>query len=213
MTHKELLLSVCDSEDFYEFTKAPFKAGSRNVATDRKIIISVPAYDDSLPDFSERIKMFYPFERNCNIIYSVAEIKKSLAEIPQVEAMEKKITECDACSGTGRVTYEFEHGRNTYDLESDCPVCEGEGEIETEVPFPGKTMPDPEYYVKINKHKFAQFYVQKLVEIAENEGTENINLVFAPLRQHGHGFIIGSVEVLLMPVNSAEKFITLTPKA
>ena len=37
---------------------------------------------------------------------------------------------CEACDGCGRVEWEFSYGGRAYDMDADCPVCEGEGSEE-----------------------------------------------------------------------------------
>lgn len=51
---------------------------------------------------------------------------------------------CDACKGTGKVDFIFDHDGHDYINNDDCPVCNGSGVLEDE-----KEDIDPKYYVRV----------------------------------------------------------------
>ena len=109
-------------------------------ATDRFILIMA---NNSVCDDKMVINNPYPPEINLNIFsenlseqytISLNDITESISKVPTVDEykrvkVETQYEDCEACWGTGIVYADATFRGNTYDLEFECPICGGSGNV------------------------------------------------------------------------------------
>lgn len=62
--------------------------------------------------------------------------------IPTIDEVVCDIETCDACAGNNIVSFSFNHNGTIYTTWDDCPVCDGEGKIQTNKQKTGKQVID-----------------------------------------------------------------------
>ena len=150
-------------------------------------------------DKPESILSVIPNERNENFSIPIETIKAAIAKCPLIdEIKEEKIT-CDACDGEGTVEYEFDYGYKSYELEGDCPVCNGEGSTGKDIPT-GNRVVDMFTPIKIKNSCFSAFYLNKLVQVAKILNKDSIVLTLMTGKNNTTIFKIDNVEIILMPL-------------
>lgn len=123
-----------------------------------------------------------------------------------VDCFDEVKVECDACTGYGLATFEFNHNRKTYEKDWKCPVCDGEGEIDIKSDIPnGKKERDGNKFFKIGKSVFSVARIEELVYVAEALQSKIITLVNQTKPDKPSLFIINDVELILMPAISYDE--------
>lgn len=76
------------------------------------------------------------FSENLSDPYTISlkDITESISKVPTVDERKRvkvktKYEECEACWGSGIVYADATFRGNTYDLEFECPICGGSGEV------------------------------------------------------------------------------------
>jgi hypothetical protein len=132
------------------------------------------------------------------------ELRGKMNNFPTVDCFDEEETRCDACRGDGTVEYEFYHNHKCYEIEEDCPVCEGEGKIIKTMKTPnGKKEFDYTQQFKIGVCFFNPERIQELLFVAEKLGAEKIRLVNQSQPDHACLFVVNEVEVILMPCSKS----------
>lgn len=93
---------------------------------DDKMVIDNTATENMEKIFSENLS--YPYTISLN------DITESILKVPTVDERKRvkvktKYEECEACWGSGIVYADATFRGNTYDLEFECPICGGSGEV------------------------------------------------------------------------------------
>ena len=93
---------------------------------DDKMVIDNTATENMEKIFSENLS--YPYTISLNYI------TESILKVPTVDERKRvkvktKYEECEACWGSGIVYADATFRGNTYDLEFECPICGGSGEV------------------------------------------------------------------------------------
>ena len=179
-------LFVADKDEFRDILKTPFinEDDGRVWATDGYVLIAVK------PDCVSRKYETSDFGRgmhlgvtNCDELLSVSALQDALKRCPQEPEMKiksVKTVRCPECEGTGMVTasYEADYDDHVYEIEVDCPICDGEGTIEEEVKEPtGNSFPTIDSIIKLGKAYFRCFRIDKIVKACEMLKIEIIKLV------------------------------------
>jgi hypothetical protein len=107
---------------------------------------------------------------------------------------EDKYSDCPACNGTGDVVTYFKYNGTVYELTNNCPLCNGSGYGE-----PIGRVYKKSYYMDINTSRFRIYEFWHLVEMAESLAVDEIYLISQTNEEKGSLFQIGGVSVLLMP--------------
>lgn len=109
--------------------RKPFRQGNYIFASDGHVIIRVAITAVDNPEQYglakvDAMPLFYHSD-NCNFNYTKARMDKALKKVP-VDM------DCPECSGCGDVTYKyFSRQGDTFKHDFHCPVCGGEGTIDT----------------------------------------------------------------------------------
>ena len=118
----------------------PFVLENNVCATDRFILIIA---DKIVCDEKKEINNPNPPGINVNIFsenlseqytISLKDITESISKVPTVDEykrvkVETQYEDCEACWGTGIVYADATFRGNTYDLEFECPICGGSGNV------------------------------------------------------------------------------------
>lgn len=202
-----LKLFVSDASAWHDWSKAPFKIEDKVYATDRRIMLIIPA--EHAPDVQplegyapSNVLSVIPAAGAVLQTILAKDILTALKAVPTV----KEDKECEACKGEGEVEFEFYHGGRTYTTDSECPICDGEGS------FPdkdGKTIPDPEKSITIGKSNFAPKNIKKLYQICQHLDLVEIDLVSQPSDMAASLFSKNGISLLAMPVKDIESVYTI----
>ena len=118
----------------------PFVVENNVCATDRFILIMADksVCDDKMvinnPD--SPVKNGNIFSENLSEPYTISlkDITESVSKVPTVDEYKRvevktEYEECEACCGSGIVYADATFRGETYDLEFECPICGGSGEV------------------------------------------------------------------------------------
>lgn len=182
-----------------EWMATPFVVGSKAVSTNGHTLVAVPKWAGEYADESARTKGVYPAEANCHTELSLEEIKVALSRVPLVdEFTETDNTQgCKECGGDGSVEWVY----STYTKDDDCPACDGAGYTGVVVRKPtGRQVLNDTSLIRIGVCYFAAPKLLELVDVADLMNTEYLHLVLQTDYNRATLFLIGDVEVLIMPV-------------
>lgn len=182
-----------------DWMSKPFKVGDRTVSTNAYILISTPL-QEGFEDLSKKTKGVYPMDFNLDTKILVSELKQKLNDFPKVDCFDEEEKECDACDGSGEVSFVFSYDCEDYETEEECPVCEGCGVIKKISKIPnGKKELDYNKFFRIGNSVFNVARIEELLEVAEALDADEITLVNQTQPNKPSLFKIKEVEVLLMP--------------
>ena len=171
----------------------PFVVENNVCATDRFILIMA---DKNVCDDKMEINNPYPPGINVNIFsenlsepytISLNDITESISKVPTVDEYKRvevktEYEECEACGGTGIFYADADFRGNTYDLEFECPICSGTGEVPVSEDFipleyeskcfvtfdnvkTGRKIIDENKLISIGKGIYKASYVDKVREV------------------------------------------------
>ena len=127
-------------------------------------------------------------------------------ECPKIdeEIVIQDAVECEDCNGSGYVTWEYMdiHG-HTHEHESDCPVCDGTGEIEPErTKKTGKQITDENAVINIGNAYFRARVISKLKFALDFLGITSVKLTHNPNRAANEFVLNDDICIILMPMLS-----------
>lgn len=194
----EILNKFCSQNEFRPWMNHPFNAFGKTFATNGMVMIATPQISEYL-DYADKIKNVYPIVHNMEKTYDVAALEAALAKCPTEDVFDSVIRKCNACNGDGVVDFEFTYNGKTYEIEEDCPVCDGEGEIETFSDIPNGEKRYKNKFIKINECGLSACRVADIVFVANKLKQANITLIYNLNQLSPCLFKIGDVEMLVMP--------------
>lgn len=164
-----------------KWTLEPFALGEYVYATDCMIMIRInkKMLNKEYPSKNNPIISF-PSIPSLSICYEINEISKLLKSITKerVIVTEKEEELCEECNGTGRVTYEYVDLKGKpYELEENCPICEGDGFIYKEKEIETDEFDYPKHCpVKVYGGFLNAYYVEVLQKAMSILGINTITL-------------------------------------
>lgn len=173
----------------------PFQIGEYIVASDNYFLVAAKGFTDVRNSYSINIGLLNHGEECKPII-----IPDELLTHPYLHYLQDEseyYEECAACNGYGEVEYEFSYNGVNSTIESECPICEGEGGKEI------KEIPDS-VYVKIGNAKFSLKYVALLDKISKEFNAPIIPCCFDCNEHKVHHFKVGDLLVGIMPMIKEE---------
>lgn len=202
--YEEILSWFTSNDLLIDWMIKPFLVGDKVVATDAHCLVAVPNITDrSRTDRSEKTKGVYPYEPNLSIEFSLEIFKDALQKVPVIDGFdeETKTIKCDECSGSGEVEFEYwSSKKGTFEIKSDCPVCEGEGEKEETIKkLNGTKVLDYSKYISIYGSVFRVENIERIIRIADLFNVNSLRLVYYKNPTSPAVFIVGECEVLIMP--------------
>jgi hypothetical protein len=209
--YETILNHLTSKEDeAIEWTTKPFSLGNYSAATDSVTLVVTPKIGDFI-DMSEIVLNVIP-KINMNVEISVQELKEKMSLIPFVDCYDdiEKDNECEACDGFGEVDYIFEYNGKTYEINEDCPICDGSGTIENKEKIPnGKKEYSTEQTIKIGVCHFYNYVLEKLIFVADVLEADTVNIISQTKSNCPCLFQIKEVEVLLMPTTNENNITTI----
>lgn len=200
--NEAMKLFIGDEEN-REYLKQAFKQGDSQYATDATALIKIPL---SVID----LQLQEQDKPNCINIIPNDEIHNEIivsnilydVKVEMVDEQIEKRQKCIDCNGGGEVKYEYSASRETFYLEAECPICEGDGESIQWVDS-GKLIPDQNQKIKLGKTTFTRFQLERLIKTCELLECEKI-IQTVQNKRGANKFILGEVTVIIMPVNLAD---------
>lgn len=201
----ELLDKFCDKAHVKKiFTEPFFNTDSVNVwGTDGRSLIQISpkVLVDEYPKKAVHLPML---ECLCKKEITIEAINKALNACPKIEEeiVIQDAVECEDCNGTGEVTWEYMdiHG-HTHEHESDCPVCDGTGEIEPEkTKKTGKFITDEYAVINIGNAYFYAHAIIKLKFAMDFLRITSVELTHNPKRGANEFVLNDDVRTMLMPI-------------
>jgi hypothetical protein len=178
----------------------PFLVGNKVVATNGTSLVAVPKFTDEFEDKSEKTKTVYPVLYNRDTRISLTELKEAISKAPLVDCFDEIKDRCGACNGDGEVEFEFDYKHETYNIEHECPVCEGQGIIlKTSTTPNGKKEIDRTKYIRIGECNFMIERIEELVNTTELLNLNEVLLKKQTGASQSNLFVLDTVELLLMP--------------
>ena len=133
-----ILKKFCSNGSFGD--REPFVLDNYVCATDRFILIMADksVCDDKMvinnPDLP--VKNGNIFSENLSEPYTISlnDITEYVSKVPTVDELKRvkvktKYEECESCFGSGIIYADATFRGETYDLEFECPICGGSGEV------------------------------------------------------------------------------------
>lgn len=193
-----ILNRIAAKNDMRDWMTEPFNANGKSMATNGYALAITPICGD-FKNYEDKIKTVYPLERNTEKSIKIQELKDKLALFPTVDCYDETEQECNACYGSGLVDFEFDYERKRYELEGECPVCEGKGTtLQTAKTPNGKKELDYNKLFQIGLCAFNVERINELIYLAEQTGVDEVVLINQTLPHRPSVFLIGEVELLVM---------------
>lgn len=191
---------MCSDDELREWMTKPFSVGNHTASTNGWSLLVVEKKSD-YPDMSEKTKSVYPVELSFTNKLEISKVKEAIDKIPLIDCYDKIVSKCDACYGNGNVDFEFEYKNRTYEIEGECPVCEGEGQTEQVSKTPnGKKEIDLSKYARLGVNRLNVKRLFELIKVADLKGVNEV-LYQLPVRNKPVAFKVGDDTILfLMPV-------------
>lgn len=185
------LKKFCSNEPFGD--REPFVVENNVCATDRFILIMA---DKSVCDGKMVIDSIYKkgnigniFSENISDPYSISlnDITESISKVPTVDEYKRvevktEYEECEVCGGTGIFYADATFRGKNYDLEFECPICSGTGDVPVSKDFipleyeskcfvtfdnvkTGRKIIDENKLISIGKGIYKAYYVDNVREV------------------------------------------------
>jgi hypothetical protein len=202
-----LKLFVSEKQNGTDWTDSPFRIEDKVYATDKHALLTIPS--EFAPDV-QPLHGYHPDSVTSVIPKAVGSIKTILtkdilAALKSVPTI-KEDKNCEACKGEGEVEYEFEYEGKSYFSDIDCPICDGNGSFPDE---DGKLIPDPDKCITIEMSKFSPKIVKKLYQLCKFFDYTEIDLVSQPDAMQPSLFAKQNISMLAMPLDDRESVHTI----
>lgn len=129
---RDVMLALAAKGDVERYA-TPWSRGEWSYATDCKMVIRIPRLNE-FPDRAANDGASVTGDELAlapagPMWYAVpANLPAAPGPCPKCHGVPE--VKCEACDGDGEVEWEFEYDGRTYDSVEDCPVCDGAGTIE-----------------------------------------------------------------------------------
>jgi len=199
--HQQILERFCGTDEMRAWMMTPNKVGDKVVATDSVFMAIIPAiHDPERKEADEKTKTmlirFLNTKKEISHTIPLENIQQALAKCQKKKVPATKICQC--CKGDGYVEYDFEYDSKTYEKELECPICNGDGEV-NDPTKPSTLEYSDGQYLKIKESYFFPKVVEALEFTTRTLGEKECVLIFQESRESKSVFLVGDVEILLMP--------------
>lgn len=206
----ELLNKFCDKTHIKEILTEPFFNTDYNEVWSSDGLVLIRINPKVLTNEYPKKKLGFPkLESACNKKITLEAINQALDECPKIdeEIVIQNAVECEDCDGSGYVTWEYMdiHG-HTHEHESDCPVCDGTGEIEHEkTKKTGRKITKEDAIISIGNALFFARNVNKLKFAMDFLNIKSATLTHNP-KQGVNKFVLNEdVCIFINPMYSLEE--------
>lgn len=203
----ELLSMFCDKTHIKEVLTEPFFNMKYNEVWSSDGYTLIRVNPKVLANEYPKKKLGFPeLECPCKKEITVEAVNQALDECPKIdeEIVIQDAVECEDCNGSGYVIWEYRdiHG-HTHEHESDCPVCDGSGEIEPErTKKTGKQITNEDAVIKIGNACFRAMIISKLKFAMDFLGITSVKLTHNPNRAANEFVLNDDIRIILMPMLS-----------
>lgn len=178
-TQDKLFSLYISKDDVREVMQSPWldEKNGKVMASNGRHFLAI-SKEATVGEFPTRRMFTYSIEGTRLGGISVATLKEALGKLPQED---EYITtyegrDCEECEGTGMVTAEY-HSKDgdEYDIECDCPICEGTGwKEQARMEKTGRTIPVALATININGYYMAWDYIDTLCQACAIVGVDSI---------------------------------------
>ena len=201
----ELLNKFCDAFYNIPLLRTPFLNTKYNEVWSTNGYVFIGINPEILT--KEYPKGEHPFpklEFPCNKKITLEAVNQALDDCPKIdeEIVIQDAVECEDCNGSGSVTWKYMdiHG-HTHEHESDCPVCDGTGEIEPErTKKTGKQITDEDAVIKIGNAYFRARVISKLKFALDFLGITSVKLTHNPDITANEFVLNDDIRIIPMPM-------------
>lgn len=180
---KKLLDLFVDKENIFKpECEKPYRKDGYVYATNGKKLIKIR--EDIIKgeyDTTDRMELDIP-DSNCNYIIAAEDIEEVLSTIEKVDEIiyVGHDVECPECGGEGTVTWKYtDRNWEDYELEEDCPVCDGSGYIEKEKHVKtGRVIPRLGAIVRVGKNNITADNLNVLLNAMRIIGVNEVSLIY-----------------------------------
>lgn len=183
-TQDKLFSLYISKDDVREVMHSPWldeKTG-KVVASNGRHVIAI-SKETTVGEFPTRRMLASSIEGTRLGRVSVAALKEALGKLPQED---EYITtyegrDCEECEGTGMVTVEYRSkDGDEYDIECDCPICEGTGwKEQPRIEKTGRTIPAANATININGYYMNWKYIDALCQACALVGVDSIECLIS----------------------------------
>lgn len=198
----ELLNMFCDKSYSNPLRSNPFFNTKYNEvwSTDGHVLIRIKP-ERLVGEYPKGELNLPPLECPCKKKITIDAINKALNECPKVdeEIIVQDAVKCKECDGSGEVYWEYTdyHG-HTYERLSDCPICNGTGEIKPEkTKKTGKQITKEDAVINIGNGYFFAKNICKLKSAMDHLGVTDAELLFNPERK-ANEFVVEDIHIDLV---------------
>ena len=203
MNIQKLFNLFVSNDDFRTEMQTPFKQGNYYIATDAHSMVYAECDKIEL-ECEERLKpdalhitkseLHEPIKVDINLIGSFINDKhKEMNEIIE------KVGTCPACNGRREVEWKFEYKYEDFEMDYECPVCEGSGESMQEIET-DKIVVDHSTIYEIFDSKFSYTLLERLVNSCRIIGEPCYKI--RGIKSQSFHFKCGGFTIVLMPMLS-----------
>lgn len=213
---KELLLKFT-TDDEGSWTDEPLHVGEYDIATDRYSLIAVKQDNgyktveeaniidpDSFRSYIFEMldgEELYPRER-----ITVQELRDCV-EYSTTKGVEYPTEPCKHCKGDGTVEYTHDWNSKEYDIEGDCPACEGDGNIVIRDKAPKEVLHNVESkQLKIGTSTLYGNVLNKVLIAAEYLQQDSVLFIRGRTSKLPLRFLVGEAIVVCMPTSAPDYY-------
>lgn len=205
---------VIDKTKYVQWMQKPFSFDDKTASTEGHIMAITPF----IGGYKLRpVKNIYPVKATMLASFKVSRLAEAIKNAPMIDCYDEEEIECDACNGIGKVTTSFYYQGRMYEIESECPLCAGEGVFYKRSDKPnGKKEFNSVDRLKIGQSFYKYELIEKVLKIATVLNADEINVLD---QSNGMYMCLNGtdVEIILMNCMVNEDYnpadtIELTPK-
>ncbi len=160
-----------------------------------------PKYPDA-----QRIISEFESKKRKSIKVKISDLAKEISKARIV--IDKVSIGCEECKGSGEVTFEYEDKKGEiHDIEGDCPICNGEGEVVLKSNFARVKLDskrsgrDKTYFINIEGLNFHPFQIYKLFMVGLTKGCDFIEIFYSKEDSQRTMSYFGNIKVLTNLIN------------
>lgn len=183
-TQSVLNISFDPNDEIRPYMAHPFIQGGYVYATEGHWLIRIPISivpDTVLCQYTEQdmpnCTAVIPdeFDMDETITYNM--VRAVFDSVPMEKVCNTELVECKECYGTGMVTYTYYASDcKAYEMEGECPMCEGSGTVEEDNPDDYKIAKDERALISIKDRLVYAKTIFWLEGVMANLGLKKIHL-------------------------------------
>lgn len=201
----ELLDKFCDKTHINKILTEPFFNTNYNEVWSSDGVVLIRINPKVLDNEYPKKKLGFPeLGCPCKKKITIEAVNQALDECPKIDEdiIIQNAVECEDCDGSGYVTWEYMDTRgHTHEYESDCPVCDGTGEIEHErTKKTGKQITNEDAVIKIGDACFRARVINKLKFAMDFLRITSVKLTHNSNRAANEFVLNDDTRIILMPI-------------